>query len=63
MNSIKMYVKMLFKPKLREACRIAYGDDFVRQYDDMRHGMPIGNMVDTIDFIDKLETVRKRLRG
>lgn len=63
MNSIMMYVKMLFKPDLREACRIAYGDDFVRQYDDLQHGMPIGNLVDTIEFIDKLETVRKRLRA
>ena len=60
MNSIETYVKMLFKPTLREACRRQYGEKFVKHYDELNSGIPMGNLRETIEFIDMVEQVRAK---
>lgn len=47
------------KPDLREQCRQAYGDAFVEEYDKLERGETIGGLFYTIDFLDKIEAVRK----
>ena len=51
--------KLLAKIDLREACRRAYGDDFVEMYDDVCRGIPIGGFAETAVFLDMVEMVRK----
>lgn len=46
---------------LREACREEYGDEFVREYDALNEGVPVGDFEYTIDFLKKLEAVREKL--
>lgn len=48
------------KPDLRELCRLEYGEAFVEKYDKLNQGIPIGNVLDTIDFLDKLEKLKER---
>lgn len=40
--------KPLHKVYLREVCRKKYGDDFVKMYDMVNRGIPIGNIEETI---------------
>lgn len=44
---------------LRELCRREYGDEFVRMYDDVCDGIPIGGFAETIMFIEMVEAVRE----
>ena len=50
------------KDELREACRKEYGDDFVKEYDAICEGIPVGDYHYTVDFLDKVEIVRSRLQ-
>ena len=54
-------IKRLFKKKrsLLELCRERYGDDFVKLYDTLRDGIPIGNLLETITFLTMLEEVKQ----
>ena len=44
---------------LREVCRKKYGDDFVKMYDMVNRGIPIGNLGETIIFINMVEAAKK----
>ena len=47
------------KKDLREVCREKYGDDFVKMYDMVNRGIPIGTLGDTIAFIAMVEAAKK----
>ena len=51
----------IFKKKksLRELCKEKYGDDFIELYDKLGTGEPIGNMIETVIFLDMIEEVRR----
>ncbi len=55
----KQLNKLLAKIDLREACRRAYGDDFIEMYDDVCRGIPIGGIAETAVFLDMVEMVRE----
>lgn len=44
---------------LREVCRKKYGDDFVKMYDMVNRGIPIGDIEETIIFINMVEAAKK----
>ena len=46
------------KKDLREVCRKKYGDDFVKMYDMVNRGIPIGNIEETIIFINMVEVAK-----
>lgn len=48
--------------KVREECLKLYGTDFVEKYDTLAKGGTIGSYMETIDFLKKVEIVRKRLK-
>lgn len=54
-------IKRLFKKKrsLRELCRERYGDNFVKLYDTLSDGIPIGNLSETITFLNMLKEVKQ----
>ena len=37
-----------------------YGEAFTEKYDKLNQGVPIGNVFDTIDFLDKLKKLKER---
>lgn len=39
------------KKTLREKCREKYGEDFVKMYDMVNNGIPIGNLEETQIFL------------
>ena len=45
------FCKFFRKKDLRERCREKYGDDFVKMYDMVNDGVPIGNFEETLIFI------------
>ena len=47
------YFKKFFRHKkdLREVCREKYGDHFVKTYDMLNNGVPIGNLEETQIFL------------
>ena len=47
------------KQPLRQLILEAYGDDFIKLYDAMNRGEVIGNLMFTIDVIEKIEKVKK----
>lgn len=47
--------KFFRKKDLRERCREKYGDDFVKMYDMVNNGVPIGNIVETQIFLAMVE--------
>ena len=53
-------IKRLFKKKrsLRELCREQYGDDFVKLYDSLSDSIPIGNLSETMTFLNMLKEVK-----
>jgi len=49
---LQEYFKKFFRKKnLREVCRGKYGDDFVKMYDMLNNGIPIGNLEETRIFL------------
>ena len=48
--------------KVREECLNFYGTDFIKKYDALAKGETIGSYEETIDFLKKVEIVRKRLK-
>jgi hypothetical protein len=59
--SILNKIKNKFKP-LRELCRCEYGDEFIDKYDKLNGGIPIGNFEETIEFIEKVNAVKKKFK-
>ena len=51
------------KKSLRQLVLEAYGDDFIKLYDAMNRGEVIGNLMFTIDAIEKIEKVKKENQG
>ena len=43
---------------LRKLCVKKYGEEFGKKYDSLNRGIPIGNLEETIDFINKVEEVK-----
>ena len=62
---MKNIFNKLFRKKkdLREECRKVYGDEFIRMYDDICRGVPIGNLSDTIEFLEMVEDVKRKIRS
>jgi len=48
------------KKDLREVCREKYGDDFVKMYDMLNAGIPIGNFEETKIFLAMVEAARNQ---
>ena len=44
---------------LRQACIDKYGEEFGEKYDSLCQGTPIGGFLETIEFIDMVEKVKK----
>lgn len=47
---------------LRTLCKEKYGEDFVKDYDKLNRGEPIGNLLYTMNFLTKLDTIKSRNR-
>ena len=47
---------------LRELCRCEYGDEFIDKYDKLNKGIPIGNLEETIEFVEKIDAVKKKFK-
>lgn len=45
---------------LRELCRREYGDEFVEKYDMLNSCEPIGGLVETMAFIEQVETAKAK---
>lgn len=45
---------------LRELCRREYGDEFAEKYDSLNHGVPIGDIEETMAFIERVEVVKAK---
>lgn len=53
------FIKKFFhKKNLRELCREKYGDDFVKMYDMVNEGIPIGNLEETKIFLAMVQKVK-----
>lgn len=52
------WIRNLFK-SLRQKCVDAYGKEFGEMYDMVNRGEPIGNMTETIIFLEMIEAVKK----
>lgn len=52
------------KPKkdFRDVLREKYGDGFVYKYDLVNMGMPIGDIAETRDFLDKVEAAKMEVQ-
>ena len=44
---------------LRQICLEKYGENFIKEYDMLGSGEPIGDLYYTIVFLDKMEEARK----
>ena len=58
-----MGVLKLFKRKkkesLRDYCLNKYGEEFIEKYDALNEGIPIGNIYETISFLDDVSIAKK----
>jgi hypothetical protein len=57
--SFKNPFKHLFKhkPSLRERCLNTYGEDFVKIYDLMGNGIPVGNIIETTIILEMISAL------
>lgn len=66
MRIIKLF-KRKKKESLRDYCLNKYGEEFIEKYDALNEGIPIGNIYETISFLDDVsiarEEWRKRVKG
>ena len=54
------YFKKFFRKRdLREVCREKYGDDFVKMYDLLNAGVPIGNLEETQIFLTMVKAAEE----
>lgn len=50
------------KKSLRDVIREKYGESFAHKYDLVNMGMPIGDLDETKDFIDKVEAAKMEVQ-
>lgn len=50
------------KKDLREVCREKYGEDFVKMYDMVDRGIPIGNFEETMIFIAMVKSAERDMK-
>jgi len=55
----EFFKKFLHKKDLRKVCREKYGDDFVKMYDMLNDGIPIGNLEETQIFLAMIEEAKE----
>lgn len=62
-NYMKINLKKLFRKKddLRDYCRKLYGDEFVEDYDKLNNGEPIGNLAETVIFLNLVDYAKQQL--
>ena len=53
------WFKKIRKRNLREVCREKYGDDFVKMYDMINSGIPIGNLEETQIFLAMVKAAQE----
>lgn len=53
------WFKKIRKRNLREVCREKYGDDFVKMYDMINRGIPIGNLEETQIFLAMVKAAQE----
>ena len=53
------WFKKFRRKDLREVCREKYGEDFVKMYDMVNSGIPIGNMEETMIFLAMVEAAKE----
>ena len=58
-NLFKSLRKKCVNDSLRQKCVDAYGEEFGKMYDMVNCGEPIGNMIETIIFLEMVEAVKK----
>lgn len=60
---MKINLKKLFRKKygLRDYCRELYGDEFVENYDRLNKGEPIGNLAETVIFLNLVDYAKQQL--
>lgn len=46
---------------LRGECIKQYGEEFAEIYDNMNRGIPVGNILETVAYLDMIEHVKCRL--
>lgn len=46
---------------LRGECIKEYGEEFAEIYDNMNRGIPVGNLLETMGFVEMIEDVKRRL--
>lgn len=54
--------KFMPKKDLRQTCLEMYGEDFVRKYDTVNMGIPVGNLEETKEFLAKFEAAKMELQ-
>lgn len=58
---LKRWYRKIVGKKLRDAVVEAYGVQYGQMYVDVNMGVPIGNLNDTIIFLEAVERVKKEL--
>lgn len=58
---LKRWYRKIVGKNLRDAVVDKYGARYGQMYDDVNMGIPIGNIKDTIIFIDAVEQVKNKL--
>ena len=58
---LKRWYRKIVGKKLRDAVVEAYGARYGQMYVDVNMGVPIGNLNDTIIFLEAVERVKKEL--
>lgn len=59
MKLIKRLFNKIKKPDLREQVEAAYGTEFVEKiYDKINEGVPVGNLVETIIYLEMIGRIR-----
>ena len=54
-----MKKKKKMKNDLREACLKKYGEDFIKLYDLLTNGVPIGDFVETANILHMINIVKE----
>lgn len=58
---LQEWFKKFHKKDLREICSEKYGDDFVKMYDMVNSGIPIGNIEETMIFLAMVEAAKEEI--
>lgn len=53
------WFKKIRRRNLREVCREKYGDEFVKMYDMLNSGIPIGNLEETKIFLAMVKAAQE----